>query len=193
MDVTNAAADIDAKCAYHQLSKTHPLLVRWAQFRSYASAYGLGAALVRGMHVLGATRTPPAAPPTLNVVPTDGEVLALRPAEWVEVRSVAEIRATLDARGCFRGLYFMDEMWSYCDRRFQVLKRMDRLMVESTGRMRTIKNTVLLDGTSCDGSAHKGCDASCQHLWREIWLRRVTNEERLDTLPVQAVDEQHYA
>jgi hypothetical protein len=102
-----------------------------------------------------------------------GEVLGLQPGDWVEVKSADEIRATLDWRGMFRGLYFMDEMWGFTGRRFRVLKRMERLMVERTGAMRTIKNTVLLEGTVCDGAAHENCDATCQHLWREVWLRRV--------------------
>ena len=101
------------------------------------------------------------------------EVLGLQPGEWVEVKSAEEIRDTLDWRGMVRGLYFMDEMWRYCGQRFRVLKRMEHLMVERTGAMRTIKNTVLLDGTVCDGAAHDGCDATCQHMWREVWLRRV--------------------
>lgn len=61
----------------------------------------------------------------------------------------------------------------YCGGRFRVLKRMERLLVERTGTMRNLKDTVLLEGTTCDGSAHEGCDATCQHLWRELWLRRV--------------------
>jgi hypothetical protein len=35
----------------------------------------------------------------------------------------------------------------------------------------------LLEGTVCDGSAHEGCDATCQHMWREVWLRRVEEPE----------------
>lgn len=89
------------------------------------------------------------------------------------MKSAQEIRDTLDSRGMFRGLSFMDEMWKYCDRRFRVLKPMKRLMIERTGTMRDVKNTVLLEGTDCDGSAHQHCDATCQHLWREVWLRRV--------------------
>ena len=101
------------------------------------------------------------------------EALGLALGEWVEVKSAEEIRNTLDTRGMFRGLFFMDEMWKYCGQRFRVLKRMENLMVERTGTMRSIKNTVLLEGTTCDGSAHGNCDATCQHLWREVWLRRV--------------------
>ena len=107
----------------------------------------------------------------------DDEVLGLVPGEWVEVKSAEEIRETLDRRGMFRGLYFMDEMWKYCGQRFRMLKRMERLMVERTGTMRSIEDTVLLDGTTCDGSAHEACDATCQHLWREVWLRRVSGPE----------------
>jgi hypothetical protein len=103
--------------------------------------------------------------------------LGLQPGEWVEVKSAEEIRDTLDRRGMFRGLYFMDEMLRYAGQRFRVLKRMERLMVERTGVMRTIKDTVLLEGTVCDGVAHANCDATCQHMWREVWLRRTDGPE----------------
>ena len=102
----------------------------------------------------------------------EDEVLGLMPGEWVVVKSADEIRETLDHNERNRGLYFMPEMWKFCGQRFQVLKRMNRLKVESTGQIRQIKNTVLLDGTYCDGSSNGGCDAACHHLWREVWLRR---------------------
>jgi hypothetical protein len=44
----------------------------------------------------------------------DNETLGLRVGDWVEVRSAAEIFATLDERGCLDALPFMPEMLSYC-------------------------------------------------------------------------------
>ena len=48
--------------------------------------------------------------------------LHLRVGEIVEVRSEAEILATLDERGELDGLPFMPEMLDFCGRRFRVHK-----------------------------------------------------------------------
>src|SRR3954466_7732328 len=49
------------------------------------------------------------------------EILNLQPGEWIQVKSVAEIRKTLDSHGRFRGLSFSSEMVEYCGRRMKVL------------------------------------------------------------------------
>lgn len=46
-------------------------------------------------------------------------------------------------------------------------------MLESTGQLRKIKNTVLLEGAICDGSQFGGCDRSCMFFWNEAWLQRI--------------------
>jgi len=99
--------------------------------------------------------------------------LNLRPGELVEVKSREEILATLDRRGRNRGLSFTAEMLKFCGGRYRVLKRVDRMIVEKTGRLREIANTVILEGVTCDGSDHDGCPRNCYCLWREIWLKRV--------------------
>jgi hypothetical protein len=53
--------------------------------------------------------------------------MSLRVGDWVEVRSQAEILATLDERGCLDGLPFMPQMVDFCGRRFQVVKRSHKL------------------------------------------------------------------
>jgi hypothetical protein len=106
---------------------------------------------------------------------TPVEVLGLRPGEIVEVKSREEILETLDFKGRNRGLQFMPEMFKYCGKRFRVLKRVDRMVVAASGKMRLIPNTVILEGVYCDGKAHGGCQRMCSCLWREIWLRRVND------------------
>ena len=101
--------------------------------------------------------------------------LNLRPGEIVEVKSREEILETLDFKGRNRGLQFMPEMFKYCGKRFRVLKRVDRMVVAASGKMRLIPNTVILEGVYCDGKAHGGCQRMCSCLWREIWLRRVND------------------
>lgn len=99
--------------------------------------------------------------------------LNLRPGELVEVKSKDEILATLDTMGRNRGLGFTPEMLKYCGKTYRVLKRLDKMINEQTGVMRQIANTVLLEGVTCDGKAHGGCQRMCYCLWREIWLKRI--------------------
>lgn len=102
-------------------------------------------------------------------------VLNLRPGEWVEVRLVKEIFATLDSQGKLRGLRFTPELEKFCGKRLKVYKRLEKIILEATGELRRIRTpTVLLEGVFCDGEAHGGCDRSCFCYWREAWLRRVS-------------------
>lgn len=91
----------------------------------------------------------------------------------VEVKTEQGIMETLDDKGKNNGLQFMPEMRKYCSQRFKVYKRVEVIILETTGEHRRMKNTVLLEGVICDGSEHHGCDRSCFHYWREAWLKRV--------------------
>jgi hypothetical protein len=106
---------------------------------------------------------------------TPSTTLNLQPGELVEVKSKEEILATLDFMGRNRGLYFTPEMVKHCGKKFRVLKPIDKMVIEKTGQLRKISNTVLLEGSTCDGKAHGGCQRLCYCLWREIWLRRVND------------------
>ncbi len=104
---------------------------------------------------------------------SDGsERLNLQPGELVEVKSEQEIRATLDEHGRHRGLLWMPGMARFCGRTYKVHKRVETIMLESTGELRKIRNTVLLADVMCENLY--GCDRSCFHYWREAWLRRVS-------------------
>lgn len=104
---------------------------------------------------------------------TPTESLGLRAGDLVEVKSKEEILATLDSRGRNRGLEFTPEMIKYCGKRFRVMRRLDKMMIEATGKMRAIPNTVILEKVTCDGKAHGGCQRNCHCFWREIWLKKV--------------------
>jgi hypothetical protein len=99
--------------------------------------------------------------------------LGLRSGDLIEVRSVAEIKATLDAKGMHRGLYFMPGMWVYCGHRLRVLQPVDRMMSEKTGQMRAIDGVFILEGVTCDGKAHGGCQRGCFLFWKDAWLKQV--------------------
>lgn len=102
------------------------------------------------------------------------EVLNLQAGELVEVRSMEEISATLDENKKFRGLLFMPEMKPFCGKKFRIFKKVEKIMLESTGELRKLRSpTVFLEGVHCDGKLHEGCDRSCFLFWREAWLKRV--------------------
>src|SRR5215217_2399205 len=102
------------------------------------------------------------------------EQLNLEPGEIVEVKSKDEILDTLDERDYTRGLRFDREMLQYCGRRGRVLRRVERLINEKTGKMLTIKSDcVIIDGFICTGDYHRMCPRSIYPYWRESWLRRV--------------------
>jgi hypothetical protein len=95
----------------------------------------------------------------------------LMPGEWVEVRALPEILATLDERGRLSGLSFMPEMERYCGRRFRVSRRADKACdrIQKSGNRRLV-NAVHLEDLRCDGASHDGCGAACLIFWKEAWL-----------------------
>ncbi len=103
---------------------------------------------------------------------TDTAELDLQPGELVEVRSAEEIKATLDSEGRNRGLTFEPEMLRCCGRRYRVLTPVRRIIVETTGKMVELTNTVILDGVTCQGIYAKNCPRSHYLYWREAWLKR---------------------
>jgi hypothetical protein len=106
--------------------------------------------------------------------------LKLRPGDLVEVRSEAEILATLDANGRLDNLPFMPEMLAHCGRQYRVEKRADKTCdtINYLGNRR-MYDTVHLAGMRCDGSAHGNCDAACPFYWKEAWLKRVPSSGRV--------------
>ncbi len=106
----------------------------------------------------------------------DSETLHLQPGELVRVKSEAEIRRTLDGDERHRGLLWMPDMARFCGGEFRVYKRVDRIMLESTGAIRKLKDTVLLEGVMCENLYD--CDRSCFHFWREAWLQRAPQAGR---------------
>lgn len=98
----------------------------------------------------------------------------MRPGDVVEVRSAAEILATLDDEGALDHMPFMPEMLAHVGRRYTVGRRVDKICntVDATGSRR-VHDTVYLEDLRCDGSGHDGCQAGCRIYWKDAWLRRV--------------------
>jgi len=91
----------------------------------------------------------------------------------VEVRSPAEILATLDAKGTLESLPFMPEMVNFCGGTFAIENLASRMCdtIDWSGS-RTIPHTFQLGPLRCDGSGHDGCQGDCRLLWKAAWLRR---------------------
>jgi hypothetical protein len=118
---------------------------------------------------------------------TPAIVLDLKPGERVRIKDKAEVSQTLDTIGKNRGLYFGNEETSrHCGKTYRVLTRIDRMILEDSGRMRAISNTVLLRGTECSGLCFGGCARGGYPMWREAWLERVDDPQSSDasTSPV---------
>ncbi|MGH4023620.1 MAG: hypothetical protein ACRDRV_03450 [Pseudonocardiaceae bacterium] len=114
-----------------------------------------------------------------------GSTLGLRVGELVEVRSAAEILATLDEKGELDSLPFMPEMLPFCGQRFTVYKVAHKLCDTHTWTgMRRMHDAVHLAEVRCDGQAHGGCQTACLLYWKEAWLKRVDDVADLGPDPV---------
>lgn len=95
--------------------------------------------------------------------------------DLVEVRSVAEVLATLDDRGCYQNFPFQPEMLQYCGKQFRVYRSAHKIC-DSTyykdGRI--LEDAVFLEDLRCDGSAHDGCQAKCSFMFKLAWLKPVS-------------------
>jgi hypothetical protein len=108
---------------------------------------------------------------------TPVENLDLQPGELVEVKSLAEIRATLDRNQRNRGMWYDREMVKFCGKQMRVVRRVNRLLDEKTGTMIEMKTPgIILEGATCTGQYYKQCQRQVYSYFREIWLRRVPDE-----------------
>ena len=110
--------------------------------------------------------------PSSNLI--KNSLSGLEAGNWVKVRSLKEIEATLNHWGQLRGCAFMPEMASYCGTTQRVLKPMNRFVDERDLRVKKSKGIILLEGVMCQGTAAFGsCDRSCFVFWREEWLEKI--------------------
>jgi hypothetical protein len=102
--------------------------------------------------------------------------LNLQPGELVQVKSQAEIAATLNEKGYNRGLWFDREMAAYCGGTYRVRRRITRFIDDRFAKMVELKSDcVTLEDVVCTGllSARRWfCPRAAYPYWREAWLRR---------------------
>jgi hypothetical protein len=123
-----------------------------------------------------------------NKTSTPSASLNLASGEMVRIKSVESVSETLDSAAYNRGLYFTPAMSNLCGEQQRVERRIDKLIVDGTGEMRQLRNTVFLEGSlcGCDCVAFGGCPRGEYAYWREIWLNRIQdsadlNRENLST------------
>jgi hypothetical protein len=105
---------------------------------------------------------------------TPQETLDLRPGELVRVKRKEEIVKTLDTNNRNRGMTFDPEMLKYCGRQAWVLRRVERIIDEKTGKMLHLRNPcIILEDVICTSDYHRLCPRGIYPYWREIWLERV--------------------
>ncbi|MBZ5634667.1 MAG: hypothetical protein LAO55_16210 [Acidobacteriia bacterium] len=109
--------------------------------------------------------------------PTPAQTLNLQAGELVRVKSHDEILKTLNPANRNRGMFWDAEEVPYCGGTYRVLRRVDKIINEKTGKMLHMKTPcVILDGVICQSrfSDHRMfCPRSIYSYWREIWLERV--------------------
>jgi hypothetical protein len=103
--------------------------------------------------------------------------LNLQPGELVKVKSHQEILQTVTTGNLNRGMHWDAELVPYCGGTYQVLKRVNKLIDEKTGKMQEMKNEcIILDSVVCQ-ARYSACRMMCPKAmypyWREIWLERV--------------------
>jgi len=112
--------------------------------------------------------------PITDRTKTPKQSVGLQPGDWVEVKSIPEIAATLDANGQNRGLQWSFDLARYSNRRFRVARRLEHIIVEYNGKMMNVSDTVLLEGAFCPCKyVVGGCPRADLIYWREIWLRKI--------------------
>lgn len=103
-----------------------------------------------------------------------GSLAPLLAGDTVRVRSMDEIRRTLDRWNSSGGCAFMPEMAPYCGTTQRVRKRLDRFLDERDYRVKRCRNVYLLEEVICDGTEDfGGCDRSCFFFWKREWLEKV--------------------
>jgi hypothetical protein len=103
--------------------------------------------------------------------------LNLQPGDLVRVKTLEQIRQTLDGDGKHQHLLFAPSMAEFCGSVMRVQKRVNRITLEGSRQQRDIKDTVLLEGATCDGICHRMCPRQSLLFWRECWLEKVNAEQ----------------
>ena len=85
-----------------------------------------------------------------------------------------KIKDTLDEKGFYKGMIFIDDMVQFCGKTYKVFKRVNKLYMHRDKQMQKCRGVVLLDGVLCHGyEAEIDCDRTCFFFWKEAWLEKI--------------------
>lgn len=108
--------------------------------------------------------------------PEDGEiaVMVLKEGDRVRVKSMDEIKATLNSWREYKFCRYMDSMWQFCGTEQKVVKSVERFVDERDYQIKKASGVVLLENLFCPGTDDYGrCDRSCFYFWRVEWLDKI--------------------
>ena len=126
------------------------------------------------------------------VLPSERSSESLETGDWVRVRSLEEIKMTLNHWRQVKGCGFMPELAEFCGTTQRVLKSMKRFVDERDHRVKKSSGIILLDGVTCQGTAEFGeCDRACLHFWRKEWLQKV-DESSISPSDERSMEEKRY-
>jgi hypothetical protein len=171
----------DLRSGNVRLSQMAAALLFFAFQRLTEAGLGLGAAMRWAYDTLqtirGGTPYPLRAGRIPNGVPTPSAKLDLQRGELVKVRSYAAILETLNQDWHNRGMYFDSEQVPFCNGIYRVLRRVERIIDEKTGRMTRLQSdAVILEEVTCQAryaKCRRFCPRGIYPYWREIWVDRV--------------------
>ncbi len=96
--------------------------------------------------------------------------------EMVRVKSRDSVLESTGLTHKLDGCLFMEQMWNYCGKTYQVLKVINSLFNERMKRTVKPRATLyILDNLICEGITDNfsfKCDHSCFLLWHEQWLEK---------------------
>ncbi|MFA5308524.1 MAG: hypothetical protein WC370_03440 [Dehalococcoidales bacterium] len=101
--------------------------------------------------------------------------VTFKPGDMVRVKTLEEIKATLDVWNEYRGCMFMDAMAEFCGTTQRVLHPVERFVDERDYLVKKAKGVVLIEGLICHGTPSYGrCDRACYYFWRNEWLEKIS-------------------
>lgn len=96
--------------------------------------------------------------------------------DMVKVRSLEEIKITLDPFNELKGCSFLASMHQYCGTEQRIFKSMERFLDERDYKLKRTRGLIILENIFCPGTPVFGpCDRSCFLFWREEWIEKLNN------------------
>jgi hypothetical protein len=101
----------------------------------------------------------------------------IQEGELVRILPYERIKSTLDERGTYKGLGFLENAKQFCGGTYKVLKIPEFVLDQGGEKVNKCRNLIILEGPTCDGKGtvlEEGCDRSCLHYWKTDWLEKVS-------------------